>query len=149
MKKILGNPIIILIARVILGFIFISYGAGKIGTPDKFAGEIANYALIPEFSLNLIAMTLPWIELIVGILLLLGIRIRSGAIITAGMMLFFIFAVTWAMAMGLDINCGCSSTNPQKIGLPKLMENIGLLILSALVFIFPERKFSLESFIEK
>jgi putative oxidoreductase len=149
MNKILGNPIIILIARVILGFIFISYGAGKIAAPDKFAGEIANYALMPEFSLNLIAMTLPWIELIVGILLILGIRLRSSAVIIAGMMLFFIFAVTWAIAMGLDINCGCSSTNPQKVGLPKLLENIGLLVLSIWIFIFPERKFSLESIIEK
>ncbi|MDT3739045.1 MAG: MauE/DoxX family redox-associated membrane protein [Candidatus Kapabacteria bacterium] len=149
MKKILGNPILILIVRLIVGYIFISYGIGKIANADKFAGEIANYALMPQFSLNILAITLPWIEVAAGFLLVFGIRLKSGSVITGGMMLVFIIAIIWAIAMGLDINCGCSSTTPQKVGLPKLLENTGLLLLSLLIYLFPERKFTLESFIVK
>lgn len=145
MNKIFGNPYIVLISRLVLGFIFISYGAGKIVSPDKFASEIANYALFPEISLNIIALTLPWIEFVVGTLLIFGLRIKSGSAISGVLMILFMLSVVWAMAMGLDINCGCSSTTPQKVGLPKLLENLGLLILSAIIYLFPERKFTLES----
>lgn len=148
MKKIFGNPYIILAIRIILGYIFISYGVGKIANPEKFAGEIANFALVPEFTLNIIAITLPWIELIAGMLIVFGVRLRSGSVITGLLMLFFIFAVLWAMVLGLDINCGCSSTNPQKVGYPKLIENTMLLLMSLLIYFFPERKFTIESFIE-
>ncbi len=134
-----------LISRLVVGFIFISYSVGKIASPDKFASEIANYALFPELLLNIIALTLPWIELVIGLLLVLGLRIKSGATISGVLMILFILSVIWAMAMGLDINCGCSSTTPQRVGLPKLMENFGLLILSAIIYLFPERKFTLES----
>jgi uncharacterized membrane protein YphA (DoxX/SURF4 family) len=149
MNKIFENQYILLIARLILGYIFISYGIGKISSPDKFANEIANYSLMPEFSLNIIALLLPWAELVAGLLIIFGIRVKAGSAIVGVMLLIFIFAVIWAMALGLDINCGCSSTNPQKIGLPKLIENFGLFMLSFLLYVFPVRKFSLESFIDK
>jgi putative oxidoreductase len=149
MNKIFANPYFILISRLVVGFIFITYGTGKIVSPDKFASEIANYALFPEFSLNIIALILPWIELVVGLLLILGLRIKSGSAISGVLMLLFILAIIWAMALGLDINCGCSSSSPQKVGLPKLLENLGLLALSALIYMFPNRKFTLESFSDK
>ncbi|MFA5512933.1 MAG: MauE/DoxX family redox-associated membrane protein [Candidatus Kapaibacterium sp.] len=149
MKKIIENPYLLLIARLVLGFIFVSYGMGKISDPGKFAEEISYYALMPEFTLNILAIILPWIELVTGLLILLGVRLKSGSFLAGALMLIFSLAVIWAIAMGLDINCGCSSTNPQKVGLPKLLENIGLLALSLLIFINPIRKFSLESFVEK
>ncbi|MBX3043801.1 MAG: DoxX family membrane protein [Candidatus Kapabacteria bacterium] len=148
MKKILDNPYIILIARIILGYIFITYGAGKISNPEKFASEIANFALVPEFTLNILALILPWVEFLAGVFILFGIRLKSSSIITGGLMILFVFSVAWAMAMGLDINCGCSSTNPQKVGLPKLLENVGLFTLSLYIFLFPNKRFSLESFTE-
>lgn len=149
MNKIFGHPFVILTARLILGYIFVTYGMGKILAPEKFASEIANYALFPEFALNLIALILPWLEFIAGLLLVLGLRLKSSSAISGILMASFILSVLWAMALGLDINCGCSSTAPQKVGLPKLLENLGLLLLSALIFIFPERRFTLESISDK
>lgn len=149
MKKIIDNPYFNLVLRLIIGYIFITYGAGKIANPEKFAGEIANYNLLPEFSLNIFAIFLPWIELIAGLLITLGVRIKANAVITGAMMITFILAIIWAIALGLDINCGCSSTNPQKVGFPKLMENLGLLLAIAITYFSTGDKFSLESFIEK
>jgi len=149
MTKYLNNPILILIFRLIVGFIFLSFGASKIAITDKFASEIGNYGLMPVFTLNLIALFLPWLELIVGILLILGVRLRTSAMISTVLLLMFIGAVAFAMIMGLDINCGCSSTNPQKVGLPKIAENAGLSILSIIIFAFPNSKIGLESFFTK
>lgn len=147
MIKYLNNPILLLIFRLVVGFIFLSFGASKIGIADQFAADIAKYAIMPEFSLNIIAMVLPWLEIVVGILLILGVRLRTSAIFSILLLLTFISFVGFAMLMGFDINCGCSSTNPQKVGIPKLLENSGLLILSAIIFLFPNQKITLEEFV--
>lgn len=146
MIKYFNNPILVLIFRIIVGFVFLSFGASKINITEKFVNEIANYGLAPEFMLNISAIILPWLEIVVGLCLILGVRIRSNAILAAFLLIVFIAAVLYAMAMGLDINCGCSSTHPQKVGIPKVLENTGLLILSIFMIIFPNSKFSLEMF---
>lgn len=147
MIKYLNNPILLLIFRLVVGFIFLSFGASKIGIADQFAADIAKYAIMPEFSLNIVAIILPWLEIVVGILLILGVRLRASAIFSILLLLTFIAFVGFAMMMGFDINCGCSSTNPQKVGIPKLLENSGLMILSAVIFLFPNQKFTLEEFV--
>lgn len=149
MIKYLNNPILLLIFRLVVGFIFLSFGASKIGIADQFAADIAKYAIMPEFSLNLVAIIVPWLEIVVGILLILGIRLKASAIFSIVLLLTFIAFVGFAMMMGFDINCGCSSTNPQKVGIPKLLENSGLLILSAIIFFFPNQKLTLEEFVIK
>lgn len=149
MTKLLNNSILVLIFRLIIGYIFISYGIGKIANPEKFTSEIINYKLFPEFTLNLIALILPWLELTSGIFITFGIRLKSNSVIIATMMIIFTLSVIWAMSLGLDINCGCSSTSPQKVGFPKLLENIGLLISSIYIYFSNNNKFSFESLIEK
>lgn len=146
MKKILLHPLTNLISRAFVGFIFLAFGLSKIAVPEQFAKEIANYALLPEFSLNIFALILPWIELIIGILLILGVRLRANAIIGSALMVIFILMVGLAWARGLDISCGCSSAHPQKVGLPKILENTGLLILLIISYISPNNQYSLEHF---
>lgn len=148
MKNIINHPLTNLISRAFVGFIFLAFGLSKIAVPEQFAKEIANYALLPEFSLNIFALILPWIELIIGILLILGIRLKANSIIGSALMLIFIFMVAFAWARGLDISCGCSSAHPQQVGLPKILENTGLLILLIIVYINPNNKYTLERFAE-
>lgn len=146
MKKIIESGILTTIARLIVGYIFLSYGIGKIANPTLFVTEISNYDLVPNFTLNMIAIVLPWIETICGILLITGVKVKANSIITASMMFVFVVAVITAIARGLDINCGCSSTNPQKVGYPKLLENMLLLGLSIFNIYFPKSWLSLEKF---
>ena len=146
MKKILESGIPTTIARIIVGYIFLSYGIGKIANPTLFVSEIANYDMVPNFSLNMIAMILPWVETICGVLLITGVKVKANSVITASMMFVFVIAVIAAMARGLDINCGCSSTNPQKVGFPKLIENLFLLGISIFNIYFPKSRFSLDKF---
>ena len=148
MKNIISNDYLLLIARVVVGFLFILVGVGKIADPQLFAKEIANYRILPEFLVNITAIVLPWIELVSGLLLISGIRLKANAVIIGSMLLMFNIFVISAWARGLNINCGCySNIAEQTVGLAKVLENIGLLILTFLIFIFPKNKLSLEEII--
>ena len=144
MKKIFENEYLTLILRLIVGFVFLSFGLEKIVDPTKFAKEMLNYQILPYFSANIFALILPWIEVISGLLLILGIKIKANSTIISGLLLIFIFAVSLALIRGLDINCGCSSSHPQKVGLPKILENTSMLLMCAVLYFFPSKRFILK-----
>ena len=98
-----------LIARVLLGTWFVYSGGMKIfGTVlDRFTRDVANYQLVKPPWDAVAAYTVPWLELIAGVCLMLGI-LRRGAILTfAGLVVVFSISVGWAWYRGLDISCGC------------------------------------------
>ncbi|KAB2848243.1 MAG: DoxX family membrane protein, partial [Ignavibacterium sp.] len=88
--KLLSNKYLLFLIRIILGFIFIYAGAEKISNPESFALSISNYKLIPAAALNICAITLPWIELVAGLLLLFGILVKENSSI----ILFFLSLFT-------------------------------------------------------
>lgn len=106
------HPAVITLLRVALGAVFIVASLDKIQNPENFATNIANYRLLPYQLINLTAIVLPWLEIITGTLLVLGLWIRSAAILTCGMLVLFIFAISQALVRDLDISCGCFTTNP-------------------------------------
>lgn len=142
-SKIFGNPVAILIFRIAVGYIFVSFGISKIADPALFAKEIANYDFTPLWTLNLIALTLPWIELATGLMLIFGVSLKANSILISLMLLLFIFMVAVAWGRGLDINCGCSSINPTRVGLPKIIENTIFLIMCILIMFFPHNKLTI------
>ena len=144
MKKILENPVINLIARLVLGYIFIKASVGKIVDPSGFANEIANYQIMFHEGLHIIALILPWLEFLLAVMLILGIRLRASAILSSALMVVFIGAVLSAMARGLDISCGCFGPSSDKVGWNKVFENLGYLILSVYIWIYPMKDISVE-----
>jgi len=150
MKKIIENDIVQLISRLVVGFMFILVGLAKISDPQLFAKEIANYRLLPELLVNWTAIVLPWIELVCGLLLIVGVRLKANSAMIGAMLVMFIIFVASAWARGLDINCGCySKLAEQTVGLQKILENTGLLLLTAISFFMPSQRLSLENLIEK
>lgn len=147
--KILNNHLLSLAARLIVGIVFLFFAIGKIAEPEGFAKSIANYGIMPNFTINFMALTLPWIELICGVFLIVGIRLKSSSLICGFLMLIFIFAVSIAMIEGLNIDCGCSTEAAIKVGWPKILENTGLLIACIYIFFFPHSKLSFENIIIK
>ncbi|MEN6295698.1 MAG: MauE/DoxX family redox-associated membrane protein [Chloroherpetonaceae bacterium] len=145
MKKLLNNEYVLLICRIVVGLMFIVVGVGKIANPEEFAKEIANYQILPYLFVNITAIIIPWIELFAGILLLLGVQTKSSSIVIAVMTVVFTIAVIIAIAKGLNIECGCySNIASQQVGLPKVLENIGLLILTFIIILSDNKKFSLK-----
>ncbi len=117
-----------LAARIALGLVFLLYGLDKITNPDDFARAIANYRLLPESLVNLVAVTLPWVELICGLLLLAGQWVRSAALVSAFLLCVFVVAVSITLFRGLDINCGCLDADAgRKVGFRLLGEDLLLL----------------------
>ena len=97
-------------ARVVLGCVFIYASLDKIKNPELFAEAVYNYQLSPEVAVNLVAIWLPWLELWCGALLLLGVWVRGSVLILSGLMVVFLAALGINLARGLDIHCGCFTT---------------------------------------
>lgn len=138
--KIINNTALVLVARIVVALMFIIVGVGKITHPEEFAREISNYQLLPILFINPLAVILPWLEVTTGMMLLFGIQLRANALLITAMLVMFTIAIIIAVAKGLSINCGCySQIAAQKVGLPKILENTGLIILS-LILVFTENK---------
>jgi len=94
-----------------LGSIFIYASYHKIIAPDEFAKIVYGYDLFPSETINLIAITIPFIELISGIALIIGIYTRPAVIIIIGMLAAFIIAISINIIRGHEFDCGCFSSD--------------------------------------
>lgn len=144
LNKLLNNKFLLLTIRLFLGFIFVFAAITKVTDPEAFSQAIYNYKLLPDFLINIPAIALPWIELVAGILLVFGISVKENSAIISGLLLVFIIAIGISLARGLDIDCGCFGTiDGSKVGLLKILENIGLLLLSLILMKFDSKYLSI------
>lgn len=144
LRHILSHPLLIALLRVALGAVFIVASLDKIENPEAFATTIANYRLLPYKSINGIAIVLPWLEIVTGFLLVLGILVRASTTIVWGLLLAFSIAISQALARGLDISCGCFSTNPvsEEMSLWTLVWDLIWLCWGGLIWVFDRGHFS-------
>ncbi len=94
-------------ARWYLGGLFVLASLHKIAVPHDFAIDVATYGILPLALVNPVAIVLPWVELVAGLMLLLGARVRAAALLVAAMMAVFLSALVVALGRGLDMSCGC------------------------------------------
>ncbi len=134
--------------RLVVGMVFIVAAADKIGNPELFARSIANYRLLPVELVNIPALVLPWLELLVGLMLLLGVRVRAAAVVAAGLLTVFTVALVSALVRGLDIHCGCfSQTAAERIGWGRVLEDLALLAAALGLVVWTPRRWSLEEYV--
>lgn len=107
------GPALILAVRTLLGGVFIYASASKIIDPPAFAHAVANYQILPPALTNLVALILPWFELVCGVCLLLGWLRRGSALVASLLLLIFIGALAQSLYRGLDIRCGCFTLGTQ------------------------------------
>jgi len=145
----------LLITRLVLGGLFIYMGAAKTMEPVDFMKMIHEYHLVPDSAyviLNLVAVTLPWIEVLCGLLLIAGVMIRGSALILMLMLTFFTVAVIWralTIYSGGDIafcdikfDCGCGAG--EEWICQKVPKNTGLWLLSLVALVSRSRKLCLQ-----
>ena len=143
-KQILNNKYLLLIIRLVLGFVFIYAAVTKISDPNGFSQAIYNYKLLPLFLVNILAIILPWVELSAGFLLVFGVSVKENSAIISGLLIIFILAVLISFFRGLNIECGCFGTvDGSKVGLQKILENVGLLILGIILIKFDSNLLSI------
>lgn len=134
--KIMHSAALPLIARLLLGGVFVYASIDKLGHPLDFARIIAGYQLLPETWSGLLAAVLPLLELLCGGLLILGIWPMANLICIGSMLLVFIAAMTQAYFRGLKIDCGCFDPTGagHQLGWQTILRDLGLLLAWLLVF---------------
>ena len=130
--RLLKRPATLRVVRIALGIVVAWAALAKLSDLAAFSSQVHNFRVLPIWSENLVAMTLPWIELVAALSLLLGVQSRSGALVATGLLAIFTVAVALAVARGLDFQCGCFGTaDATRVGWGKLLQNTGLLAVGA------------------
>ncbi len=102
---------------------------------------MTNYHVPPRELANFVAITLPWIELLAGGLLVCGIWKQASAVVITALMIVFLAAIGWALAHGYDVRCGCFGTvDARKVGTTALAQDAVLLLMAIWLSSRPEDK---------
>jgi uncharacterized membrane protein YphA (DoxX/SURF4 family) len=135
--------VLLVLGRVALGLIFLVAAYTKLHFNGSwhfgdyhffFAMAIDSYKMLPTSVVEVMARVLPWFELALGAWLISGIGLRWSGLLTSGLLLVFIGAMTRAKILGLEINCGCFGNN-EKLGTVTLLRDSSLLVLALAVAI--------------
>ncbi len=107
MKRLLTHPWLTIRVQIALGAIFVIAALPKIGDPPSFAHMIYNYRLVPSSLINISAMAMPWVELLAGLALILGVWKAAARNVVAIMLAVFIIAISINLFRDNAIDCGC------------------------------------------
>lgn len=133
----LSNKYLLLAARLTLGVVFIVASIDKIASPDAFAANVVAYGLVPYSTINLIALVLPWVELLCGIFIAAGVYVRGSSAVISILLGLFIVAIVSALLRDLKIDCGCfGKDHATPVSWMKVIEDLGLLILAVYSYVF-------------
>ncbi|MBU0464921.1 MAG: DoxX family membrane protein [Proteobacteria bacterium] len=106
--------------RLILACVFIFASIDKILQPQAFAQAVFDYQVLHDSLINLVALILPWLELLVGGSLLMNRWMSGAASIVAILMSIFVGLIFFNLVRGLDISCGCFLTGSDENPMSKL-----------------------------
>jgi cobalt-zinc-cadmium efflux system protein len=107
----------------------------KISDPPGFAHEIYNYKLLPAGAVNVVALVLPWLELVIGICFFVGAYRRTAGRIAAVLLLVFIAALSINLARGRPVDCGCFGTSKTPRTESERLRDMKLAILRDVLFL--------------
>jgi uncharacterized membrane protein YphA (DoxX/SURF4 family) len=143
------QPWLTLLARLILGGVLLAAGGLKIGNLQKSAMSVRAYELLPIDLANFFGYVLPWIEIGMGLLLIVGAVVSIMGLLGALIMLAFVVAIAQAWARGLSIDCGCfgggGEIDPEETKyLSTILRDLGFFLLGVYLYYFPKGRFGLD-----
>ena len=125
----------VLVVLLGLGFLFIASSVPKIRQPYVFLGAVYGYELVGPKLGVLVALALPWVELLAGVCLVGGVFVGGALLASTGMGVLFTFVLASALWRHLDISCGCFSTSlAGKISYATLIRAIVITLCSAAAY---------------
>jgi len=144
-----AQPWLTLLARLILGAVLLVAGALKVPNLPKSAMAVRAYEMLPIPIANFLGYTLPWIEIGLGLLLIVGVTVKISGALGALTMLAFIIVIAQAWARGLSIDCGCfgggGTIDPEDTKyLSEIIRDIGLMGLGIFLYLYPKGRFAIE-----
>jgi len=144
-----AQPWLTLLARLMLGAVLLVAGALKVPNLPKSAMAVRAYEMLPIPIANFLGYTLPWIEIGLGLLLIVGVTVKISGALGGLTMLAFIIAIAQAWARGLSIDCGCfgggGTIDPEDTKyLSEIIRDIGLMGLGIFLYLYPKGRFAIE-----
>lgn len=139
-------------ARLLLGGVWIAAGALKLQDPAESVRAVRAYQLLPEAVVPTVGYALPALEVMIGLLLIVGLGFRLVAAISGVLMLAFIVGIASAWTRGLQIECGCFGggglTEDATAAYPwDIARDVGLLVLSGLLVVWPRSHLALDNWL--
>jgi uncharacterized membrane protein YphA (DoxX/SURF4 family) len=143
-------PWISLAARLVLGGVLATAGILKLGVaPTEQVRAVRAYQLLPQGVDAAAGYTLPFVEIVLALALLVGMGTRVAAVLSGVLMLVFVAGIASVWARGLSIDCGCfGDGGPVEPGQTKYLEEIlrdlGLTLCAAWLAVFGSGRFALD-----
>ena len=106
-REALTHPWLTIRVQIALGVIFVVAALPKLADPPSFAHMIYNYRLVPGGMINISALIMPWLEVLCGVALILGVWTRPARDLIALLLIVFIIAISINLFRGNAIDCGC------------------------------------------
>jgi uncharacterized membrane protein YphA (DoxX/SURF4 family) len=137
-STLLLHPSLIILVRWLLAFIFLASALGKLRDRRGFISIVLDYQVLPKRWARRFAIALPWLEMALGLMLLLGLGTRIAAMLSGLLLLTFIGAMGVNLRRGRkDLNCGCAGARQhQKISGRLILRNAILLLLSLQIMLW-------------
>jgi uncharacterized membrane protein YphA (DoxX/SURF4 family) len=138
------------VVRLGLAAVWLTSGILKAVDPDQTYVAVRAYDVLPMAGVAVVAAILPWFEIALGVLILIGAGLRLVAVLSAALLLVFIAGVVQAWARGLSIDCGCfgggGAVAPgQTAYVQELLRDIGFIVLAAWLIVRPRTLLSLDN----
>ena len=135
-----------LVFRAFVGGYFVYAAIPKIMEPLAFATSIAHYGIMPSWAVHGYALIVSWLELVAGIALVTGFRVRASSAICGVLLVMFTVAVAYAVVLGLKIDCGCfGSQGGDEVSWFKVSKNTAMIAMCAYLWWKPTTAFSLDN----
>ena len=127
-----------IIIQVALGVLFV-YSSGMklfVSGLDTFLKDVENFKIVGAPLDMLLAYSLPWLELVAGLCLMIDVLRRGAVVFATGMTLVFIAAIGSGWWRGLDLHCGCFGNSIEAVNYPVKMSLLVLQLLACLAVWF-------------
>jgi len=137
------------VARLILGVVLVVAGGLKVTSPLVSARAVRAFQILPYDFAAYVGYALPVVEILIGLLLVVGLFTRLSAVVGGLLMLAFIVGISSAWMRGLSIDCGCfggggAVAAPQTKYLADLFRDAGLVACAAWLVVRPRTAYSLD-----
>jgi uncharacterized membrane protein YphA (DoxX/SURF4 family) len=141
--------------RVVLGGVFVWAGASKVGDLAGSVRSVHAYQLSSYDVSVVVGSTLPFVEIVAGLLLVIGLATRLATAVTAMLLAAFTVGIASAWIRGLSIDCGCfgggaelAAGQSPKYGV-EIARDLALLAVAALLVLWPTTAWSLDGWVDR
>jgi uncharacterized membrane protein YphA (DoxX/SURF4 family) len=141
------------LARLGLAAVWLVAGGSKVGDLAGSGRAVAAFRLMPADAARLVGAALPFVEIALGVLLLLGLATRLAAAVSAALFAVYIVGIAAAWARGLSIDCGCFGGGGQLAPgqhpnyAPDILRDVGLLLVAGFLVVWPRTRLALDEWL--